>query len=151
MTLISGTRLRIRSPFYLPQFLWGNELSARQLAHSPGFLGGKLLVDRDRTFWTVTAWRDEASMRAYRNSGAHRKVMPKLLKWCDEATVVHWSQESSTLPDWREVHQRMASEGKVSKVNNPSSRHPTKQFPEPRVGRLSRVINPRQNGDVGAA
>lgn len=151
MVLISGTRLRIRSLFYLPQFFWGNELSARQLIHSPGFLGGKLLVDRDRTFWTVTAWEDEASMRAYRNSGAHRKVMPKLLKWCDEATVVHWSHGSSTLPEWPEVHRRMVSEGKVSKVNNPSPRHATKQFPEPRVGRLSRVINPKQGPESKAA
>lgn len=148
MALISGTRLRIRSLLYMPQFFWGNELSARQLVHSPGFLGGKLLVDRDRAFWTLTAWEDESAMRAYRNSGAHRKVMPKLLKWCDEATVVHWNQVSSTLPDWQEVHWRMVSEGKVSKVNNPSARHPTKQFPEPRVGRLSRVIRP---GRAGAA
>src|SRR5690349_16049880 len=115
MALVSGTRLRIRSLFYLLQFFWGNELSARQLVNSPGFLGGKLLVDRNRTFWTVTAWRDEVSMRAYRNSGAHRKVMPRLLKWCDEATVIHWSQESSRLPEWQEVHRRMVSEGKVSK------------------------------------
>ncbi len=143
MTLISGTRLRIRSLLYMPQFFWGNELSARQLVHSPGFLGGKLLVDRNRVFWTLTAWEDEAAMRAYRNSGAHRKAMPKLLKWCDEATVVHWNQESAALPDWQEVYRRMVSEGKVSKVHNPSSSHPTKQFPEPRVGRLSRVINPK--------
>jgi hypothetical protein len=151
MTLISGTRLRVRSIFYLPQFFWANELSARQLAHSPSFLGGRLLVDRDRTFWTVTAWEGEAAMRAYRNSGAHRKVMPKLLKWCNEATVVHWNQESSVLPNWQEIHRRMVSEGKVSKVNNPSSRHTTKQFPEPKVGRLSREIRPRQKGKAKVA
>lgn len=147
MPLISGTRLRIRSPFYLPQFLWGNEMSARQLARSPGFLGGRLLVDRDRAFWTLTAWEDEAAMRAYRNNGAHRKVMPKLLKWCDEATVVHWSREDAELPDWQEVHRRMVAEGKVSKVNNASPRHATKQFSEPRVGRLSRVIRPKRKSD----
>jgi hypothetical protein len=147
MPLISGTRLRIRSPFYLPQFLWGNELSARQLARSPGFLGGGLLVDRGRAFWTVTAWEDEAAMRAYRNSGAHREVMPKLLKWCDEATVIHWGQEGAELPDWPELHRRMTTEGKVSKVSHPSPRHAARQFPEPRAGRLSRSIRPRSKMD----
>ena len=147
MPLISGTRLRVRSPIYLPQFLWGNEMSARQLARSPGFLGGGLLVDRGRAFWTVTAWEDEAAMRAYRNTGAHREVMPKLLKWCDEATVVRWNQEGAALPDWAELHRRMISEGKVSKVNHPSPRHAARQFPEPRVGRLSRVIRPRPKID----
>lgn len=151
MALISVTRLRVRSFFYLPQFFWGNELSARQLAHTSGFLGGKLLIDRHRTFWTMTAWEDEAAMRAYRNGGAHRQVMPKLLKWCDEATVTHWNQETSTLLDWPEAYRRMISEGKVSKVNNPSPNHATKQFPEPRVGRLSRAVQPAPKSDAKVA
>ena len=140
MALISVTRLRIRSFFYLPQFFWGNELSARQLSQAPGFLGGRLLVDRHRTFWTLTAWDDQAAMRAYRNSGAHAGVMPKLLKWCDEASVAHWDQESPSLPDWPEAHRRMVSEGRASKVHNPSPNHAARAFPPPRVGRLAREI-----------
>jgi hypothetical protein len=142
MALISATRLRVRSLFYLPQFSWANVLSARQLTHTPGFLGGKLLIDRYRNFWTMTAWEDEAAMRSFRNGGAHRKVMPKLLQWCDEATLVHWHQKAPTLPDWQEAHRRMISEGRLSKVNNPSPNQATKHFPEPRVGRLSRELRP---------
>lgn len=48
-------------------------------------------------------------MHAYRDGGAHRRVMPRLLKWCDEATVVHWTQESPSLPDWPEAHRRLVS------------------------------------------
>jgi hypothetical protein len=81
-------------------------------------------------------------MRAYRNSGAHRQIMPKLLKWCDEATVVHWHQETGALPDWPEAHRRILSEGKVSKVNHPSPDHAVRQFPRPRVGRLCREVRP---------
>jgi len=47
MALIAATRLRVRSLFYLPQFSWANVLSARQLTNTPGFLGGKLLIDRN--------------------------------------------------------------------------------------------------------
>ena len=53
------------------------------------FIKGKLFVDRHLTFWTLTAWQNEKDMRTYRNSGAHLKVMPKLLHGCDEATVAH--------------------------------------------------------------
>jgi hypothetical protein len=150
MALISATRLRVRSLFHLPQFSWATVLSARQLTHTAGFLGGKLLIDRYRNFWTITAWEDEAAMRSFRNGGAHRKVMPKLLQWCDEATLVHWRQESPTLPDWQETHRRMISEGKLSKVNHPSSNQATKHFPEPRVGFLSRELRPALESNAKA-
>jgi hypothetical protein len=120
MALISVTRLRVRSFIYLPQFFWHTFRSIRQAERSSGFLGGKLLVNAKNVFWTVTAWKDQAAMNAYRTSGAHRGAMPKLLNWCNEAAVVHWTQESSEVPSWQEAHQRMAEEGKPSKVNYPS-------------------------------
>jgi heme-degrading monooxygenase HmoA len=79
MPLISVTRLRVRSFIYLPQFFWDTFKSTRQAEHSVGFLGGRLLVNRKNVFWTMTAWKDEAAMNAFRIGGAHRKAMPKLL------------------------------------------------------------------------
>src|SRR2546425_3432377 len=78
MALISVTRLRVRSFRYLPQFLWDTFKSMRQVERSSGFLGGRLLVNAKRVFWTMTAWKDEAAMNAYRTGGAHRNAMPKL-------------------------------------------------------------------------
>ena len=52
--LASVTRLRVRSLRYLPAFLWQTFLSQRQVVRAPGFSGGKLLIDRRRTFWTLT-------------------------------------------------------------------------------------------------
>jgi hypothetical protein len=108
MALISVTRLRVRSFIYLPQFLWDTFKSVRQVKRSTGFLGGRLLVNAKSVFWTMTVWKDEAAMNAYRTGGPHRVAMPKLLNWCDEAAVVHWTQDSSEIPLWREVPQRMA-------------------------------------------
>jgi len=90
MVFISVTRLRVRSFIYLPQFLRDAFKSMRQVGRSSGFLGGRLLVNAKNVFWTMTAWKDEAAMNAYRTGGAHRTAMPKLLDWCDEAAVVHW-------------------------------------------------------------
>jgi hypothetical protein len=85
MALISVTRLRVRSFIYLPQFFWHTFKSIRQAERSSGFLGGRLLVNAKNVFWTMTAWKDQAAMNAYRTGGAHRRAMPKLLNWCNEA------------------------------------------------------------------
>src|ERR1700676_4026327 len=117
MALISVTRLRVRSFIYLPQFVWDTFKSMRQVERSSGFLGGRLLVNAKSVFWTMTAWKDEAAMNAYRTGGAHRKAMPKLFKWCNEAAAVHWTEESSDIPVWQAAQQHIAEEGRLSKVN----------------------------------
>jgi hypothetical protein len=62
-------------------------------------------------------------MRSFMMSGVHRNAMPRLLEWCNEAALVHWNQEASDLPDWKEAHRRLVSEGRRSKVNHPSPAH----------------------------
>jgi len=79
MPLISVTRLRVRSWGYLPQFALQYLKSAKQAERSAGFLGGKLLRNPKNTFWTMTAWKDEPAMNAFRSAGAHGAVMRKLL------------------------------------------------------------------------
>jgi hypothetical protein len=142
MAFISVTRLRVRSFIYLPQFLWDAFKSMRQVERSFGFLGGRLLVNPNYVFWTMTAWKDEAAMNAYRVGGAHRRAMPKLLNWCNEAAVVHWTQESSEIPVWQEVQVRMAKEGRPSKVNHPSPAQASNHIPGPEPGHIERKLKP---------
>jgi heme-degrading monooxygenase HmoA len=142
MPLISVTRLRVRSVLYLPGFLWDALQSARQVQRSPGFLGGRLLVNSGYVFWTMTAWQDEAAMNAYRTGGAHRKAMPKLLNWCNEAAVVHWTQDSSEIPAWHQAEQYMVEKGRLSKVNHPSAVQASQQIPAPQPSRIAQVLKP---------
>jgi len=65
---ISVTRSRVRSLPFLPQIVVYSLLSARQARHTAGFLGGKLVGDAHRTFWTITAWENESAMRSIRGS-----------------------------------------------------------------------------------
>ena len=111
MPFVSVTRLRLRSYRYLSQFAWAAFSSGIQIKRSPGNLQAAYLRESPLTFWTLTIWKDEASMRAFMMSGAHRKAMPKLLNWCDEAALGHWIQAAATLPDWKEAHRRMVTEG----------------------------------------
>src|SRR5215212_7018802 len=131
MPFISVTRLRVRSWRYLPQFVWQSLKTGRQAGRSAGFISGRLLREARNAFWTMTLWEDKESMLAYRNSGAHREVMPRLLEWCDEASVAHWTQDESLLPDWQEAHRRMVLEGRLSKVRHPSPAQEAKQIARP--------------------
>jgi hypothetical protein len=142
MTFISVTRLRVRSIVYLPQFFWYTIRSIRQAERSSGFLGGGLLRNSKNVFWTVTAWKDEVAMNAYRTGGAHRRAMPKLIHWCDEAAVLHWTQESAEIPIWQELHRRMVEEGRLSKVNHPSPDQASKHIPAPEPSRVERILKP---------
>jgi len=142
MPFVSVTRLRVRCLLYLPQFFWYAVKSARQAERSSGFLGGRVLREARNAFWTVTVWENDAAMNVFRTQGAHRIVMPKLLAWCDEASVVHWIQETPVLPTWQEAHQRLLKEGRPSKVNHPTAAHLAYQFPPPRPGRIERALRP---------
>ncbi len=141
MAFVSVTRLRLRSILHLPAFVLRTLPSIRQVRRAPGFRGGALLADRAWTFWTVTAWDDETAMRAYMMAGAHRAAMPSLVRWCDEASVVHWNQPDGTLPSWPDADRRMRAEGRPSKLRAPSPSHAGLAFPPPRAS-TSRPILP---------
>ena len=132
MPLVSVTRLRIRSPWYLPAFFFYTLLATRQARAASGNHGVKLLPDAHRAFWTCTLWTDLESMRAYVSAGSHRKSMKRLAHWCDEASVVHWEQDALELPGWEEAYWRMQQDGRPSKVNRPSAAHLAFQIAPPR-------------------
>ena len=108
MVFVSLTRLRIRSLRFVPLFAWDTILVNNQVKKAPGFLIGALLSDRHWTFWTMTAWDSQESMRAFMTSGPHKKAMPRLLHWCDEASVAHWTQPDASLPSWIEAEKTHA-------------------------------------------
>jgi hypothetical protein len=140
---ISITRLRIRSIRFLPGFALFAFRSLRQAQRSDGFRKGALLRDRSSTFWTMTAWDRRESMVQFMTSGAHKAAMPGLLNWCDEASVVHWEQMQEVLPTWLEADQRMRSQGRASKVRNPSPHHANLGYATPLLTR-STPISPVQ-------
>jgi hypothetical protein len=120
---VSITRLRVRSWRFLPIFFVQALRTGRQAARSDGNLSARLLRDRRKTFWTSTTWTSEAAMKAFMHASPHGPVMRKLVNWCDEAAVVHWSQEGPEPPSWAEAHTRLQQEGRRSKVNHPSAAH----------------------------
>ena len=144
MAFVSVTRLRVRSAWYLAPFILRAIKVTRQSQRSSGFLGARLLVEAKKVFWTLTAWEDSSAMNAFRTQGAHGGAMPKLIEWCDEASVVHWTQPTDALPSWQDAHYRMMKEGRPSKVKHPSPAHVAYEIPEPRVGRGEAILKAKK-------
>ena len=130
---VSLTRLRVRSIRFLPRFSVHLLRTVWQIRRSPGFQRGELLADRQWTFWTMTGWDDEASMRRYMTAGSHKQAMPYLLDWCDEASVAHWGNAEAALVPWEEADERMRATGRASKVRNPSPNHAGLSYAAPRT------------------
>ena len=144
MPVISITRLRLRSLQYLPAFAWYTWQSKRQLTRSPGFVSGTLGSAPGLAFWTATAWSDEASMKSYRDTAWHKRAMPRLLTWCDEAAVARWTQDTATLPDRGQMLERMKAAGRTSKVRYPTPEHTAGQtVPDGRAPQPGLPIKPR--------
>ena len=60
-------------------------------------------------------------------------VRQQLREWCDEASVVHWCQESPQPPSWDEVHRHMQRDGRLSVVNHHSLAHRSYKIPLTKV------------------
>ncbi len=144
MVLISVTRLHLKSPLYLPAFAWHTTLSTWQIINISGFLGGKFLRDAQAGYWTLTTWKDKPAMMNYRNAGAHRQVMPRLQKWCDEASVVHWEQADSNLPTWEEAQCRMMTEGHFTRLSSPSPAQLERKVPQLSSKAQGQILHPRK-------
>lgn len=129
MPFVSVTRLRVKSIFYIIPFMRANEASVKELKNSKGLIKGVELIDKKFTFWTMTMWEDEASMKAFRGSSSHRNAMQHLPAWCNEASYHHWTQEGIEFPDWQTVAEKLFTEGILSKVRNPSNAQITNTFP----------------------
>jgi hypothetical protein len=133
MKWVSVTRLKIRKLRFFPGFAWNAARSTLQGRRADGNLRTLTIKDRGLVFWTITVWKDAEAMRAFRNSGDHKKVMLRLSEWCDEAAYVHREQDGDSAPDLQTAYARLVSDGVVSRVRHPSSSHATRAFPTPKV------------------
>lgn len=112
MPVISVTRLHVRAWRHIPSVLAATLAAAWQARTARGNLAVSVLCATRDTYWTRTVWQDEASMMAYVHAGVHRRIMGRLLRWCDESSVVHWCDSGARLPAWDEAHRRLSEDGR---------------------------------------
>jgi hypothetical protein len=122
----SITRLRLKSIFTAPAFVRETRAISEQLRAAPGFIEGAVLAEGRLVFWTRSAWESGDAMKAFRDNGLHRTAMPKLIAWCDEASVAQWQGDIAR--DWDDIHARMQAEGRLSRVKHPTKAHRARRF-----------------------
>ncbi len=146
MVVIVATRFTVRRQRDLPRFLAGSVAAGRQARRSAGFVFGKLRAEpRGGVFWTVTAWESGRDMIAFRDSGIHAVLVPKLAGWAGEAVFGVWNADGWALPGWAEVSRRVAEHPNFAPLDDPAAAHEARRFdPARRFGLDLRLRRPRR-------
>lgn len=104
--IISITELHVKSLWKFPKFARLSMHAMQQAQSSSGVMHASA-----RGGWlkgmTMTAWKDEASMMVFRNSGAHKAAM-KELKDVSSSYRTLW-YEVDELPTWKSALQKLGS------------------------------------------
>jgi len=123
MNVLAITRLRIRSIWLLPIFLYASKQCIKQAKNSPGLIAGKTILDQKLTFWTVSIWQDPTMIDSYNHSGAHAKYRQALSRWTSEARIGHLDTNETELPENEELVVILQRSGKAFRVDKPTTDH----------------------------
>jgi len=93
----------------VPGFLRDTLRLRRQLATSPGLVGYGLLAELVRkTFWTVSVWEDDASLRAFAGAEPHRSIMRRAPARMGASAFHPFEVTAADLPlGWDDVKHRV--------------------------------------------
>jgi quinol monooxygenase YgiN len=91
--------LPLKSYWRIPRFFFYTVQVVKQLASAEGVLGYSVLArPLSRRFWTLSAWKDEAALRAFVQHPPHVRLMIALAPHMDETKFVRWTVKGSELP-----------------------------------------------------
>ncbi|WP_432133420.1 DUF3291 domain-containing protein [Streptomyces sp. bgisy154] len=107
---VMASRFEVRSPADVPRFFLKSLAAWKQVKGAPGAYGASLVAQPlRRTFWTLSAWRDEDALRAYARTEPHKSIMVGLRPTMKDSVFVFWRVPASQLPlDWPEARRRLA-------------------------------------------
>lgn len=105
--VVSVTRLRVKRWRDVPAFLRAVLRLRRELPHAPGAVTlGLAAQPLRRTFWTLSAWRDEESLKAYVRSPEHAAAMRRFARVMAQPVSARWSSEGGR-PSWDYAVRRL--------------------------------------------
>jgi hypothetical protein len=80
-----------------------------QLSDSPGLIGYSLeAAILSKTLWTLSAWRDQASLRNFVKALPHSRVMSDMVSDMGEAKFSYWIVEANEIPlHWANAKARL--------------------------------------------
>jgi hypothetical protein len=106
----------------VPAFMIYAMRSRKQALAVPGCLHARTRKTVGLTFWTLSIWESEESLRTFMSARLHRKAMSKLPHWCDEGAVARWVRDSRQPPTWESAVMQLRECGRLTHVRHPSVR-----------------------------
>jgi len=94
-----------------PLFFYMRQI-VKQLAQSNGLLGYALLAHPfSKRFFTLSAWQNDAALRAFVQHPPHLNVMTALAPHMDKTHFLRWTVKGSALPlHWDDALRRFAAD-----------------------------------------
>jgi hemerythrin-like domain-containing protein len=119
--LVMASRLPLRQLTKVPRFMGLTLSVVRQLERSEGLVGYSLRAHPlAKTFWTLSAWTDDAALSRFARELPHRAVIARLRPDMATTRFVTWTCRGQELPaSWYDAVQRLL------RPAEPSPRPPT--------------------------
>jgi hypothetical protein len=101
--------LSIRTYRTLPRVVKYSLQVQRQLNASPGLIGHSMQAQLfARRFWTLSAWVDAASLKAFVRQSPHAEIMKSLVPEMDASEFAQWKVKGADLPLlWKDAKTRL--------------------------------------------
>jgi len=108
---VMASRFELASFWRSPAFLAMSVRAWRQARRSPGVFGATLRAQLSRkTYWTLSAWADQAALYAFARAEPHRTVMRRARPMAKTATFRFWTVPADKLSPaelWTEAERRI--------------------------------------------
>jgi quinol monooxygenase YgiN len=103
--------LPLKSYWKVPPFFLYTAQVVKQLASAQGLLGYSVLArPLSKQFWTLSAWTDEAALRAFVQHPPHVRLMAALAPHMGETKFVRWMVKGSKQPiGWDDALRRFSN------------------------------------------
>jgi uncharacterized protein DUF3291 len=109
--VVVSTRIKLASAWRSPVFVLYSIRVYLQARRSPGVVRASLRAQPLRiTFWTLSAWTDEAALHAFIRTDPHRSIMRRIRPWTMDPQVRQWSVPADQLSRarlWAEARERI--------------------------------------------
>ncbi|MCP9276952.1 putative quinol monooxygenase [Mycolicibacterium arenosum] len=107
--VVMASRFELKAIGDAPAFLLAAMRIRRQMLHSPGNLGVSLIAKPlSRTFFTLSAWRDQADLDAAVPRQPHAQTMRRFHDRMSASQFVFWSSRPCDLPPaWPDALERL--------------------------------------------
>lgn len=134
---VMASRLELRRRRDVPSFLAAALRIRRQMLGSPGVMGVSLIArPLARTFWTLSAWQDQAALSAAAGYQPHPRIIKRFRPLMAGSAFVTWTTPATALLiGWDDALRRLENPDTVHRHQQQPGRQPRGGMPTSRKDR----------------